>query len=124
MRPSRLNLPTALTLFRIFLVPLLVVVLLTPPWVTATLRDRLEGVYGVAWIPEAVQWMSEWREVVGVMHSHTHTDAYPSPTDVRQAVDPAWHYLIVSLKYEVPVVRSYLIVDGTITEELVVVTPS
>jgi len=64
--PSRLNLPTALTLFRIFLVPLLVVVLLTPPWVTATLRDRLEGVYGVAWIPEAVQWMSEWREVVGV----------------------------------------------------------
>jgi proteasome lid subunit RPN8/RPN11 len=63
-------------------------------------------------------------DLVGVMHSHTHTDAYPSPTDVRQAVDPAWHYLIVSLKYEVPVVRSYLIVDGTITEEPVVVTAS
>src|SRR5262249_25907883 len=29
-------------------------------------------------------------EIVGVWHSHTHTDAYPSRTDVRQAVDPAW----------------------------------
>ena len=27
-------------------------------------------------------------EIVGVWHSHTHTDAYPSTTDVRQAVDP------------------------------------
>ena len=28
-------------------------------------------------------------EINGVMHSHTHTDAYPSPTDVAQAPDPA-----------------------------------
>ena len=27
-------------------------------------------------------------EIIGVMHSHTHTDAYPSPTDVAQAPDP------------------------------------
>ena len=27
-------------------------------------------------------------EIVGVWHSHTHTDAYPSPTDVRQARRP------------------------------------
>jgi proteasome lid subunit RPN8/RPN11 len=58
-------------------------------------------------------------DIVGVMHSHTHTDAYPSPTDVAQAVDPAWHYVIVSLKYEAPVLRSYRIVDETITEEAV-----
>jgi CDP-diacylglycerol--glycerol-3-phosphate 3-phosphatidyltransferase len=64
--PMRLNLPTALTLLRIFLVPLLVVVLLTPPWVTAELRDRLEGVYGIGWLPSTVQWLSSWREVVGV----------------------------------------------------------
>jgi [CysO sulfur-carrier protein]-S-L-cysteine hydrolase len=64
----------------------------------------------------------EGLDIVGVMHSHTHTDAYPSPTDVRQAVDPAWHYVIVSLRHEAPVLRSYLIVDGTITEEPVVVT--
>ena len=37
-------------------------------------------------------------EINGVMHSHTHTDAYPSPTDVAQAPDPAWHYVIVSLR--------------------------
>jgi [CysO sulfur-carrier protein]-S-L-cysteine hydrolase len=56
-------------------------------------------------------------ELIGVMHSHTHTEAYPSPTDVGQAPDPEWHYVIVSLKREEPVLRSYRIVDGTITEE-------
>ena len=56
-------------------------------------------------------------EIVGVMHSHTHTEAYPSPTDVAQAPDPGWHYVIVSLKREAPVLRSYRIVDGEITEE-------
>lgn len=55
--------------------------------------------------------------IVGVVHSHTHTDAYPSPTDVAQAPDPSWHYVIVSLRDEAPVVRSYRIVDGTIAEE-------
>ena len=63
----------------------------------------------------------EGHDIVGVMHSHTHTDAYPSPTDVAQAPDPTWHYVIVSLKREAPVLRSYRIVDGTITEEPVVV---
>jgi proteasome lid subunit RPN8/RPN11 len=59
-------------------------------------------------------------ELIGVMHSHTHTDAYPSPTDVEQAPDPAWHYVIVSLRQEAPVLRSYRIVDGNIDEEAVV----
>jgi proteasome lid subunit RPN8/RPN11 len=58
-------------------------------------------------------------ELIGVMHSHTHTEAYPSPTDVDQAPDPAWHYVIVSLKREAPVLRSYRIVDGGISEEQV-----
>jgi proteasome lid subunit RPN8/RPN11 len=56
-------------------------------------------------------------EIVGVMHSHTHTDAYPSPTDVNQAPDPTWHYVIVSLKQPEPVLRSYRIIDGEIAEE-------
>ncbi len=60
-------------------------------------------------------------DVIGVVHSHTHTDAYPSPTDVAQAPDPGWHYVIVSLRDDAPVVRSYRIVDGTITEEPVIV---
>jgi proteasome lid subunit RPN8/RPN11 len=55
-------------------------------------------------------------EIVGVWHSHTHTDAYPSPTDVRQAVDPAWWYVIVSLKLGEPVLRAFQIRDDTITE--------
>jgi [CysO sulfur-carrier protein]-S-L-cysteine hydrolase len=61
-------------------------------------------------------------ELIGVMHSHTHTEAYPSPTDVDQAPDPAWHYVIVSLKREAPVLRSYRIVDGAVTEEAVSLT--
>ena len=55
--------------------------------------------------------------VIGVFHSHTHTDPYPSPTDVRQAPDPTWHYVLVSLRHEVASVRSYRIVDGFVTEE-------
>ncbi len=56
-------------------------------------------------------------EIVGVYHSHTHTQAYPSPTDVSQAPDPSWHYVVISLKDPEPVLRSYRIVDGSITEE-------
>jgi proteasome lid subunit RPN8/RPN11 len=60
-------------------------------------------------------------EVVGVWHSHTHTDAYPSATDVRQAVDPMWVYVIVSLRDEVPTLRAYRIRNGEIAECPVVV---
>ncbi len=62
-------------------------------------------------------------DILGVVHSHTHTEAYPSPTDVAQAPDPEWHYVIVSLRQESPVLRSYRIVDGTISEESVLVDP-
>ncbi|HZQ26092.1 MAG TPA: M67 family metallopeptidase [Acidimicrobiales bacterium] len=61
-------------------------------------------------------------QIIGVFHSHTHTEAYPSPTDVAQAPDPTWHYVLVSLKDGAAVVRSYRIVDGNITEEPVVLT--
>jgi [CysO sulfur-carrier protein]-S-L-cysteine hydrolase len=56
-------------------------------------------------------------DIMGVFHSHTHTDAYPSPTDVAQALDPGWHYVLVSLRDTHPVVRSYTIAEGKITEE-------
>jgi len=55
-------------------------------------------------------------DIIGVWHSHTHTDAYPSATDVRQAVDPAWIYVLVSLRDVAPVLRAYRIEDGRITE--------
>ena len=63
--------------------------------------------------------------LVAVMHSHTHTTAYPSPTDVRDAsvFDPfgALLYVIVSLKDSEPALRCYRILDGEITEEPVAV---
>ena len=59
--------------------------------------------------------------VIGVFHSHTHSEPYPSPTDVAQAPDPEWHYVIVSLKREAPETRSYRIVDGQVSEERVAV---
>jgi len=62
---------------------------------------------------------ADGRAVIGVFHSHTHTDAYPSPTDVAQAPDPAWHYVVVSLRHELALVRSYRIADGLIAEETI-----
>lgn len=55
-------------------------------------------------------------EIIGVWHSHTHTEGYPSPTDVRQAVDPAWVYVIVSLRDLEPMLRAYRIRGGEIAE--------
>ncbi len=59
---------------------------------------------------------SRGHEIVGVWHSHTHTDAYPSPTDVRQSVDPAWFYVLVSLRDGAPVLRAYRIRDTSDVE--------
>lgn len=55
-------------------------------------------------------------EIIGVVHSHTHSEPYPSPTDVAQAPDPSWHYVIVGLKREAPEIRDYRIVAGDVTE--------
>ncbi len=66
-------------------------------------------------------------DVVGVAHSHTHTDPYPSPTDIAKAANPllaGWHYVIVSLRDEAPMTRSYRIVDGTVVEEPVEIVRS
>ena len=68
---------------------------------------------------------AEGLALVAVMHSHTHTTAYPSPTDVRDAsaFDPfgALLYVIVSLKDPEPALRCYRILDGEIAEEPVTV---
>lgn len=68
----------------------------------------------------AMRTMEDRGEVlVGCWHSHTHTEAYPSPTDVRTAAaNPNWIYVIVSLKPEhgAPVLRAYRIRDEVIAE--------
>ena len=55
-------------------------------------------------------------EIIGVFHSHTHSEPFPSPTDVTQAPDPGWFYVIVSLKREAPEARCYRIVEGAIND--------
>jgi [CysO sulfur-carrier protein]-S-L-cysteine hydrolase len=57
-------------------------------------------------------------DVWAMYHSHTHSDPYPSPTDVGLAFYPDSRYLIVSLTdRENPVARSFFIRDGEIDEE-------
>jgi proteasome lid subunit RPN8/RPN11 len=61
-------------------------------------------------------------DVLAIYHSHTHTEAYPSPTDVRLASWPDAHYVIVSLADESePVVRAFRIQNGAIEEQELVV---
>ncbi|OGO49581.1 MAG: hypothetical protein A2148_11300 [Chloroflexi bacterium RBG_16_68_14] len=56
-------------------------------------------------------------DVLAIYHSHTHTEAYPSPTDVSLAAWPEAYYLIVSLADEAkPVLRAFRIQDGRVTE--------
>jgi proteasome lid subunit RPN8/RPN11 len=73
------------------------------------------------------------REVLVIYHSHTHTEAYPSSTDVALAAPngfdlfPDSYYLLVSLKgYDEqkrvwgegtePVVRAFTIREGSVSE--------
>jgi proteasome lid subunit RPN8/RPN11 len=67
---------------------------------------------------------SRHEDLIGVWHSHTHSDAYPSDTDVRQALEPSWIYVLVSLKHAEPVLRAYRIRDAVIEECEVVLTDS
>jgi len=57
--------------------------------------------------------------VLGVFHSHTHSEAYPSPTDVRQAPDPSWHYVLVSLRDPAVDLKSFRVEDQNVTAETV-----
>ena len=62
-------------------------------------------------------------ETWGYYHSHTHTEAYPSETDQLQAFYPDTRYLILSLQdRERPVLRSFFIRDGEVTEEELTIT--
>ncbi len=59
-------------------------------------------------------------ELCAIYHSHPHSPAYPSPTDVAQAYYPEAVYLIVSLQTrQQPVIRGFMIVEGVVTETAV-----
>jgi proteasome lid subunit RPN8/RPN11 len=68
-------------------------------------------------------------ELLGLFHSHTHTEAYPSPTDRAQAhwrdpvtgeesaAYPGTKYLILSLAEQDPLVRAFTFLEGEPVEE-------
>jgi proteasome lid subunit RPN8/RPN11 len=71
---------------------------------------------------------SGW-DIIAFYHSHTHSEAYPSDTDVRMAtwqdgtsLWPGVRYILISLlDKENPPIRAFHIEDGSITEEAVII---
>jgi len=56
-------------------------------------------------------------DMLAFYHSHTHSRAYPSDTDVRMAVESGWleiNYILISLENKTnPKVKSYLINENS-----------
>ena len=79
--------------------------------------------YRFSWDPKEL--FQVWREMEdnswehrAVYHSHTHSPAYPSETDVRLAGWPEAHYVIISLEDRAnPIIRAFRIINGNVTEE-------
>ena len=71
------------------------------------------------------EYLRVWREMddadeeaIVIYHSHTATEAYPSRTDISFAGWPQAHYLLVSTRDpDRTEIRSFRIVDATVTEE-------
>ena len=56
-------------------------------------------------------------DVVAIYHSHTHSPAFPSATDVDRAFYPESFYVLVSLQdRQHPDLRAFRIIEGKITE--------
>lgn len=75
------------------------------------------------YVMDAKQMLKAMREIeddeleLVIYHSHTHTQAYPSATDIRLAAYPEATYAIVTLQdRDAPDVRAFRILDGEVTE--------
>ncbi len=74
---------------------------------------------------DSKQQLQVWREMAArgeepivIYHSHTDSIAYPSREDVLYASEPQAHYVIISTtNTHSDSVRSFRIVNGTVTEE-------
>ena len=70
--------------------------------------------------PKELLWVhknmrSNQLDLLVIYHSHTHTQAYPSATDIRLAFYPEAHYMILSLEVkDQPDIKTFRIVDGKI----------
>ena len=63
-------------------------------------------------------------DIKAFYHSHTHSQAYPSPTDVRMALESGWldvQYVLISLEdRDQPEIRAFKIEEsGEILEETI-----
>ncbi|EAR4692084.1 M67 family metallopeptidase [Salmonella enterica] len=57
-----------------------------------------------------------------IYHSHTDSIPYPSAEDIRFAIDPEIHYIIVATQPSTDAdIRSFRIIDGRVTEESIIV---
>lgn len=75
------------------------------------------------YVMDAKQMLHAMREIeddelhLVIYHSHSHTQAYPSATDIRLAAYPDATYAIVTLQdRDAPDIRAFHITDGEVTE--------
>jgi len=65
-------------------------------------------------------------KIVAFYHSHTHSQGYPSATDVKNAVESGWidpYYVLISLVEKTrPYVRAYRIDGDSSVNEIVITT--
>lgn len=62
-------------------------------------------------------------DLLGIFHTHTHSEAYPSETDTKLAFYPDSLYLVMSLAdRERPVLRAFTILDAEIAEQELTIT--
>ena len=61
-------------------------------------------------------------QILANYHSHPETPSRPSQEDIRLAFDPDISYIIISLAENEPVVKSFRIVNGAVTNEELIIT--
>jgi proteasome lid subunit RPN8/RPN11 len=63
-------------------------------------------------------------EILSIYHSHTLSQAYPSPTDITNAVESGWikpNYVLISLVEKTrPIVRAFKISENKTVEEIII----
>ncbi|HEX4187874.1 MAG TPA: M67 family metallopeptidase [Solirubrobacteraceae bacterium] len=79
-------------------------------------RKRFE-IDGMELLHTLNEFEDEGWELGAIYHSHTHTEPYPSQTDINFAANwPGLEWVIVGLGGERPEVRCYLIEGGQVRE--------
>lgn len=79
-------------------------------------RKRFE-IEGLEVLRTEREFEEEGWELGAIYHSHTHTEPYPSQTDINFAANwPGLEWVIVGLAEEQPKVRCYMIEEGQVRE--------